>query len=309
MKSSILFIISLTLLNICFTSCNSNKKYKENNKIKVVATTGMIGDAIINIAGDKVNLEILMGPGIDPHLYKATEGDVGKMINANIIFYNGLHLEGKMTDIFEKMEKSKNTVAISKNIDKSKLLSPKEFKGYHDPHIWFDVSLWIEAVKTIRDTFIQYDPKNKNYYIISSEKYITKLKDLHTYVIQKAQILPTEKKVLVTAHDAFNYFGKAYGFNVKGIQGLSTLSEASAKNIEDISIFVVNKKIPAVFIETSVSKRYIEALLESITAKNGKTTIGGYLFSDALGDPNKEEGTYIGMIKHNINTIVEALSK
>jgi manganese/zinc/iron transport system substrate-binding protein len=278
-------------------------------KIRVVATIGMITDIVSQVGGERVQVDGLMGPGVDPHLYKASEGDVTRMAGADIIFYGGLHLEGKMTEVFERMRGRILTVAVTDGIDRSILLKPPEFQGVYDPHIWFDVTLWMKAVEQVAETLAGIDPQHGEAYRANAKKYLGKLSELHEYVKTRAGKVAPSRRVLITAHDAFNYFGRAYGFEVLGIQGISTVSEAGTADIQAISKFIVEKQIPAVFVETSVSPRTIEALKEAVRARGFQVEIGGNLFSDAMGDPGTPEGTYIGMVRHNIDTIVSALSQ
>jgi manganese/zinc/iron transport system substrate-binding protein len=267
----------------------------------------MIADAVKNIGGDRVSVHALMGPGIDPHLYKASAGDVSRMASADIIFYNGLHLEGKMTEIFEQMARNVSTVAIAENVDPELLLAPPEFEGNYDPHIWFDVSLWLEAIRIIPEKLAEIDTINKELYISNLKEAEQIYNDLHSEVMEKAGQIPEEKRVLITAHDAFNYFGKAYKFEVRGLQGISTSSEAGTADVQNLAEFIVDRKIPAIFVESSVSPRSIEALQAAVRSRNFEVKIGGNLFSDAMGSEGTPEGTYIGMVRHNINIIVDAL--
>jgi manganese/zinc/iron transport system substrate-binding protein len=276
-------------------------------KIRVVTTIGMIADIVQNIGGNRVEVKGLMGPGVDPHLYKASEGDVARMAEADVIFFNGLHLEGKMAELFEKMERFARTVAVTDGIDRSLLLAPPEFKRAYDPHVWFDVGLWIMAAEHVRDSLILIDPENAGVYRDNAEDYLQRLEEVQRYVRARVSELPKEKRVLITAHDAFNYFGRAYGFEVKGLQGISTVAEAGTSDIQALTRLIFERKIPAVFVETSVPGRYIEALQESVRARGFDVAIGGNLYSDAMGNPGTPEGTYIGMVRHNIDTIVSAL--
>ena len=278
-------------------------------KIRVVATIGMITDIVSQVGGDRVQVDGLMGPGVDPHLYKASEGDVTRMAGADVIFYGGLHLEGKMTEVFERMRGRILTVAVTDGIDRSLLLKPPEFQGVFDPHVWFDVTLWMKAVEQVADTLAQIDPKSGETYRENAMTYREKLSELHEYVRREAGRLPPSRRVIITAHDAFNYFGRAYGFEVLGLQGISTVSEAGTADIQSLAKFIVERKIPAVFVETSVSPRTIEALKEAVRARGFDVEIGGNLYSDAMGNPGTPEGTYIGMVRHNIDTIVSALSQ
>ena len=303
--------IMILILSILLVGCGNNKdKTNENGKINIVTTTTIIGDAVETIGGDKVNSEVLMGPGIDPHLYKASAGDMNKMQNADLIIYNGLHLEGKMSDVLEQMQKSgKNTYAAGDAVDSSRLIESKEFEGSFDPHIWFDVELWIDVVKGIEEKIVEVDPENEEYYRQNAEAYLAELEELHIYTKSRAEELPSEKRVLITAHDAFNYFGKAYGFEVKGLQGLSTATEAGTADVRNLADFIADREISAIFIESSVPAKNMEALKNAVVSRGFTVEIGGELFSDSLGNPDTEEGTYIGTVKHNINTIVDSLLK
>ena len=278
-------------------------------QIRVVATTGMITDIAREVGGERVAVTGLMGPGVDPHLYKASEGNVILMAEADVIFYNGLHLEGKMTEVFEKMGGRIPTVAVTDGIDRELLLRPPEFEGAYDPHVWFDVTLWMKAVEKAADGLAGIDPVHAESYRKNASAYLEKLDALHRYVQARAEELPPERRVLITAHDAFNYFGRAYRFEVRGLQGVSTVTEAGTGDIRALALFLVERRIPAVFVETSISPRYIEALREAVEARGYTVRIGGGLYSDAMGDPGTPAGTYIGMVRHNIDTVVDALKR
>ncbi|WP_042680744.1 metal ABC transporter solute-binding protein, Zn/Mn family [Anaerosalibacter massiliensis] len=304
-------LVLVIIISISLIGCGNNQNVKrDSGKLNVVTTTTILADIVKNIGGDKLEVEALMGPGIDPHLYKASAGDVQKMINADFIIFNGLHLEGKMSDVFEKLNKSDvKTIAAADVLDNSKLIESEEFEGNYDPHIWFDVKLWMEIVDVIKDNLIELDSENKDIYISNSEKYKDELKKLDEYVISRAKELPDDKRILITAHDAFSYFGKAYGFQVKGLQGISTAAEAGTLDVKELADFISEKEIPAIFIESSVPTKNIEALQAAVKDRGFNVEIGGELFSDSLGDPGTEEGTYIGTVKFNIDTIVDALLK
>ena len=276
-------------------------------KLRVVTTIGMITDVVENIGGENVEVTGLMGPGVDPHLYKASAGDVQRLTSAQIIFYNGLHLESKMGDILAKMSGNTRTVAVTDVVDRSLLLTPPEFEGQYDPHLWFDITLWMKAVGKVRDTLSEFDSDNTLMYWTNAERYLAKLAELHEYVKSQAERVPSEKRVLVTAHDAFNYFGKAYGFEVRGLQGISTATEAGIADVQALATFIAARRIPAIFVESSVSTRSLEAVKAAVKSKGFDVKIGGELFSDAMGNEGTPEGTYIGMVRHNIDTIVTAL--
>ncbi len=303
MKRLLLYALLVTMPFIF--SC---EKTEDSGKLKVVSTIGMINDIVRSVGANFVDAEGLMGPGIDPHLYKASAGDVKTLISADIIFINGLHLESKMGEVLEKM-RNKVVVAVADGIDKKDLLTPPEFKGAHDPHVWFDVQLWMASLTAVRDTLIKEDPTNKEAYTKNAALYLQGLNDLDAYIRDEIQKVPQHLRVLVTAHDAFNYFGKAYGFTVKGLQGISTESEAGTQDVQRLSSYIADNKIPAIFIETSIPVRNIKAVQDAVVAKGWNVVVGGELFSDAMGDEGTFEGTYFGMVKHNVDTIVGSLSK
>ncbi|QDV92185.1 Periplasmic zinc-binding protein TroA precursor [Phycisphaerae bacterium RAS2] len=275
--------------------------------LKVVCTIGMITDVVRNIGGPRVEVIGLMGEHVDPHLYKATPADHRALSAADVIFYGGLHLEGKMADLFVQMARKKPVLAVTQDIEPSKLREPPEFEGQFDPHVWFDVSLWKTAVGTIRDGLGEVRPAWKDEFAARGADYSAKLDELHGWCRSRIASLPAERRVLVTAHDAFGYFGRAYGMEVLAIQGISTESEAALKKINDLVDTLVARKIPAVFVESSVNPRTIQALIEGCKARGHAVRIGGELFSDAMGAAGTIEGTYIGMVRHNVETIVKAL--
>lgn len=304
------FIHPLTVLALILiiASCSNTKDQSvKNGKLKIVTTTGMIKDAVEHIAGDKAEVIALMGPGVDPHLYKATQGDLEKLTSADIIFYNGLHLEGKMGDVFEKLGRLKPVIAVSANIPESRLRTIPGFDNTHDPHIWFDVKLWEEAVKAATAFMIDYDSASKTFYQNNSNSYLMQLDSLHASVKQQLQEIPEEQRVLITAHDAFGYFGDAYGIEVRGLQGISTVSEFGLKDVTDLVNFIISRKIKAIFVETSVSQKSINAVVEGCNQKGWNVVIGGSLYSDAMGAAGTPEGNYLGMVSANVNTIVRAL--
>ncbi|WP_244985845.1 metal ABC transporter solute-binding protein, Zn/Mn family [Anaerosalibacter bizertensis] len=310
MKKWILLLIMIIIFT-SIASYGSNKKIqKDPEKLNVVTTTTILEDAVRNIGGDKVEVESLMGPGIDPHLYKASAGDVEKMMNADLIIFNGIHLEGKMSDIFEKLGQiDVKTIAPGDIIDSSKLIQSSEFEGNYDPHIWFDVKLWTEVVDVIMDSLIELDSENKDFYISNGEEYKKELEELDKYIKDRAKEIPDEQRVLITAHDAFSYFGNAYGFQVEGLQGISTVAEAGTLDVKELADFIAERKIPAIFVESSVPTKNIEALQAAVHNRGFNVEIGGELYSDSLGNPGTEEGTYVGTVKYNVDTIVDALIK
>jgi manganese/zinc/iron transport system substrate-binding protein len=275
-----------------------------DGRIRVVATTGMVADLVERVGGKRVNVQQLMAADIDPHQYKTVPGDVTACELADLIFYNGLHLEGKMADLFEKLAATKPTYAVAAKLPEASLLHSD---GAHDPHVWFDVSLWRQTIAIVRDALVEFDPPNAAEYRQNAAAYETELDKLHEECKKLLAEIPQEQRVMITAHDAFQYFGRAYDVEVHGVQGISTESEASDIEKNRLVDLLVQRKIKAVFIERSVSERNIESLLESCKAKGHEVRIGGKLFSDAMGEKGTPEGAYPGMIRHNVKTIVEAL--
>lgn len=301
-------ILLLSVL-IITASCKTNSGDGSiTGKPKVVCTTTMISDMLKDLGGDKIELEGLMGSGVDPHLYKASEGDVSKLFNADLIFYNGLHLEGKLVDVFEQMKsQGKKAIALSDAIDKKTLIGSEYFASSYDPHIWFDTDYWMQMAGLATKELSAVDPENKLFYEQNLTDYISKIENLAAELNTIIEELPKDRRVLVTAHDAFNYYGRKYDFEVVGLQGLSTATEAGVQDVQRITQFIIERKIKAVFIESSVPRRTVEALQAAVNAQNHEVSIGGELYSDALGTAGTAEGTYVGMYKHNVNTIVNAL--
>jgi len=274
----------------------------------VTTTTGMLADIVRNVGAGRVEVTSLMGPGVDPHLYKPSSGDVIKLDRADVIFYNGLHLEGRMAELFEKMARAgKRTFAVAIAIDPARLIALPESPGHHDPHIWFDVTLWQEAARFVARTLSDVDPAARELYAHNAEFYLEQLDELHAYAERQVALIPPESRVLITAHDAFGYFGRRYGFEVRGLQGVSTASEAGARSVQALAALIAERRIKAVFVESSVPPATIEALQAATRARGWDVAIGGELFSDAMGADGTPEGTYIGMFKHNVDTIVRAL--
>ena len=301
-------ILFLTLISSIFISCDNSKTLEEKNEFNIVTTTSMISDLAKNIGGDKVVVYGLMGAGVDPHLYKASEGDVSKLSNADMILYNGLHLEGKLVDVFDRMKKQKiNAIAIADVLDKDDLISSALFESNYDPHIWFDIGYWEAITLFVANKLSEAQPENEEYFQENAQKYLKQLKDLKIEMLAEIATLPENQRRLVTAHDAFSYFGKAFGFDVVGLQGLSTATEAGVQDVQETASYILDHRVKAVFIESSVPRRTIEALQASVNSNDHSVIIGGTLYSDALGNPGTEEGTYIGMFRYNVKTIVNAL--
>jgi len=303
-------ILTLVCFGLTLTGCKPPPPPdKTKLKLHIVATTSMIADTAQEIGGDAVKVVALMGPGIDPHTYKASEGDVERLGDADLILYNGIHLEARMTSVFEKMrETGHDVVAVSKDIPKSELLPIPGFPDQHDPHIWMDPDLWSKVAETIAEAIIAKKPEQEKTIRTNLEYFQGKLRMLNANIRIALDKIPPSGRVLVTAHDAFQYFGRAFNFEVKGLQGVSTASEAGAQDVQALATFIAERKIPAIFVESSVPRRNVEALQEAVKAKGFDVHIGRSLFSDSVGDYGTAQSTYIGMIRYNAGIIGEELT-
>lgn len=305
MKTFFNFFLAL-FFALGIVACNNTVK-TQGSLPKIVCTTGMLGDAAKNLLGDSAEVSVLMGPGVDPHLYKATQGDVQLLSSADVILYNGLHLEGKMQEIFSRLQKTKTIIAAGELLNDEKLINSTDYAGAHDPHIWFDVALWSEAIAAVSAELQKKYPGLQSYIKANEKVYLNKLIELNSYCTTSINQIPEKQRVLITAHDAFKYFGKAYGIEVMGLQGISTTAEYGLQDISRMVQFITENGIKAIFVESSVPKRSIEAIIEGCSQKGHQVQLGGELFSDAMGEAGTPEGTYIGMVKHNVNTINQAL--
>ena len=277
-------------------------------EVKVVATTGMVADLVRRTGGERVEVRQLMGPGVDPHLYKPTAADASRLAKADAIFYNGLNLEGRLGDLFARLAgQGVKVFAVSESVPESRLLSPEDSEGFYDPHIWLDASLWAEAVPAVVTGLSAADPDGAPVYRANGEKLAAELRALDAWCREQAEVVPEGQRILVTSHDAFNYFGRAYGFRVIALQGISTVSETSLSDMAGLVDFLREQKVPAIFVETSVNPAGLQRVAQDAGAR-----IGGELFSDALGEPGQmaggyDVGTYDGMMRYNLATIVAGL--
>ena len=297
----------LTLLT-CFyfcVGCDDGTK----SRFMIVATTSLVGDAVKNIVQEHASVSVLMGPGVDPHAYNATQQDVRYLLNADIIFYNGLHLEGKMTDILHKLGKKKPVYAASEAIAPEQQLVDPNFSVGIDPHIWFDVCLWQQVVQYISDRLQAADPQAAAYYRENTVCYLKQLDELHTETLQLIQQIPAAHRLLITAHDAFGYFGRSYDLEVRGLQGISTVSECGLRDVTDLVRFIIQRNIKAIFLETSVPEKPLQAVVEGCKRCGHQVIVGGHLYSDALGRAGTPEGSYLGMFRANVKAIVNALKQ
>lgn len=301
----------VALLGLCLGAVGCHAE-PETSKVRVVATTGMIADAVKRVGGDRVSVTCLMGPGVDPHRYTPTPGDLAALSRAKVVFFNGLHLEGKMTDVLEHGRGPK-AIAVTRNLGPKQLRTGEGADGSHDPHVWFDVKLWTACVEAVRDGMCETDPGHAPEYTANAEAYLKELAALDAEVRSKADAIPKDRRVLVTSHDAFGYFAAAYGFEVRGLQGVSTAAETTTKDVTDLAQFLGTRKVPAVFGETSVPPKGLQAVLDAVKAKYhfDVKLVGGddALYSDALGEPGTPGDTYTGMVRHNIGVIASALGR
>ena len=273
--------------------------------LQLVATTTIVADTVKKVGGERVQITALMGPGVDPHLYRASAGDLTSLRRSQSVFYSGLHLEGKMADVLAQLP----GIALGECLDPKQLINAPSFPGSHDPHIWFDVALWSQTVPCVQKELTRLDPAGASYYQAQAQAYQAELAELDTWVKSQIAQLPPERRVLVTAHDAFHYFGRAYGLEVIGLLGVSTAAEASASDVAELAQTIATRKIPAIFVETSVPQRYIEALQAAVKARGFEAKLGPPLFSDALGPADGPAGTYIDMVRTNVQNIVSSLEE
>lgn len=309
-RPSSLLLVALLATAVFSTACSDapGTESPQEGPLKIVATTGMIADTAARIVGDHGKVTGLMGPGVDPHLYKASESDVRLLSEADLILYNGLYLEGKMGDILVKLARSRPVVAVSELIPEEQRREPPEFLGHYDPHIWFDVSLWVQTLDPVTDALVELRPQHEATFRANADTLRAELQELDAWVTARILEIPEEHRVMVTAHDAFGYFGERYGIEVVGIQGISTLAEAGLQDVQRVVDLVVERGIGALFVESSVPRRTIEAVVAAAQERGHDVEIGGELFSDAMGPAGTPEGTYPGMVRHNVNTVVDALT-
>ncbi|MBE2184327.1 MAG: zinc ABC transporter substrate-binding protein [Anaerolineae bacterium] len=307
MKSKLLSLTAAALLLLVGCDSLSGQQTSNDGRINAVTTVGMITDIIQQIGGEYVNVNGLMGPGIDPHLYRPTARNVQTLQNADIIFRGGLNLEGKMGEIFDRLNEQITVVAMAQDIPESELLDFPAYPGHFDPHIWFDVSLWAMGVNTAAEALAEIDPAHAETYAANAASYLQRLSALDAYITEAIATIPEAQRVMITAHDAFQYFGRRYNIQVAGLQGISTEAEAGVQDVQNLVSFIVDRQIPAIFVESSVPARTLEAVQEAARAQGWDVTIPAQLFSDAPGNAGTGEGTYIGMVLHNVAAITIGL--
>lgn len=306
MKKIVCCALTCVVGALLFAWCNKDTQVCTQQRLTIVATTSIIADAVRNVVGDQMVVYGLMGPGVDPHLYRARESDVHKLAAADLVIYNGLHLEGKMGHVLEGMQRFTRTVAVAQGLDTT-MLRTADFENLYDPHIWFDVALWIMVVRCIQQSVIALDPAHADLYTKNGDAYSAELEQLHAYVHRRVNEIDLQKRILITAHDAFGYFGAAYGFKVVGLQGLSTDCDISTRDIQQLADYIVAHAVPTIFVESSIPQRAIVAVQNAVRARGWNVALGAELYSDALGDVTTPAATYIGMIKYNVDAIVNSL--
>lgn len=291
------------------SSPESASREPASRPLRVVATTGLVAELVREVGGDRVQVTALMGPGIDPHQYRAREGDIRRIAEADIVFYHGLHLEARLAEVLERLAGRQRTAAVTASIDRNRLLMSPDGHGPPDPHIWFDVGLWMEALREVERVLCELDSAHAATYRENSRQELEVFAELDRYVRARAASLAPARRVLVTAHDAFRYFGRAYDFDVRGLQGISTVAEAGTADLKELADYIAARRIAAIFVESSVSSRSVQALQAAVRARGFEVALGGSLYSDALGSPGTPAAVYPGMVRHNIDTIVDALAR
>jgi len=293
---------------VLVSGCGGGEREAGGERPRVLATTTIVADLVRRVAEPDVEVMALMGAGVDPHLYEPSAGDIRRMARAGVIFYNGHHLEGKMAELFARVrERGRRTVAVAECIPAERLIAVPEAPTMRDPHVWFDVALWAEALPCVAAALAELVPEQAADFRARADSYAAELAALDTEVRERLAAIPPGRRVLVTAHDAFAYFGRAYDVEVRGLLGISTVAEAGASSVQQLADFLVTRGIPAVFVESSVPPRAIQALAEAAAARGHRVAIGGSLFSDSLGSPGTAAASYVGTVRANLETIVTAL--
>lgn len=302
-------IIALCLAALLGCSQETAETTKEDPLLSIVATTGMLADVVANIGGDQVEVLGLMGPGVDPHLYKAKPSDLQALRKADLVVYNGLHLEGRMVEVMEKLGERQTVLAVGATISSGQLINyGGKGSDSYDPHIWFDVSMWEQIIQPITDSLSALDPVHQATFRANAQSYRQQLAELHQWVLDTLATIPANQRVLVTAHDAFSYFGRVYKVEVRGLQGISTVAEFGLRDVRELVDFLVSRQIKAVFVESSIPTKSLDAVVAGCKDRGHEIRIGGTLFSDAMGEPGGPAGTYEGMVRTNVRTIVSGLN-
>jgi manganese/zinc/iron transport system substrate-binding protein len=308
-RRTVLVAAGLLALSGCVAAPASATDPIGNRRVRVTTTTNFLTDTVGRIGGDRVEVTGLMGPGVDPHLYRASAGDVQALRGADVILYCGLHLEGRMGELFADLAERQPTTAVTDGIPREQLLAPPDTSTEYDPHIWFDVSMWSKVSESIAAALTERDPGHADGYRARLDTYLAELAALDAEIAQRLAAIPLRRRVLVTSHDAFSYFGRRYRLEVAGIQGISTAAEATTADVERVAQLVAERDVPAVFIESSVPRQTIDALLAAAAQHGAQIHVGGELYTDAAGNPGTPEGTYIGMLRANADRIADGLTE
>ncbi len=296
----------LSLILLTFSAC-ANDDGDRDDRPFVVTTTNLIRDAVENVGGEDIRTVSMMGPGVDPHVYRATPRDFQNMERADLVLYNGHFLEGRLSEILNRQ--GEHTRAVTTSIPEDKLIEASDYGGTYDPHVWFDAELWIYVIDDVTEALSRLLPGHSGTFRERAESYKQELRELHLYALQRIQSIPEERRILITAHDAFQYFGRAYGIEVRGLQGLSTATEFGVQDVSRMVHLITEREIPAIFVETSVSTRSIESVIAGVRERGYEVRNGGSLYSDSMGARGTPEGTYTGMFRYNVETIVQALTE
>ena len=305
-KATMKFNITLLIISIALLSCRIDPK-EQTGPLHIVTTTGIIEDCVKQIVGDSAEVSSIMGPGTDPHVYKPTPGDIELLDNADVIICNGLHLEGKMAEMLDKYAKEKPVLKVSDGIDEKDIIKSADFADSYDPHIWFDTKIWMKGLYYITEELKKLDSLSAEYFGNNYDRYHAEIAVTDMWVASQLDSIDTNQRILITSHDAFSYFGRRYDIEVRGIQGISTLSEVGLKDISEMVDFLIERQIKSIFVETSTSDKTAKSIVDGCRAKDFTVELKGPLYSDALGEPDSEGGTYIGMIKSNVTMIVNGL--
>jgi len=297
----------ILIIAMLVSACNRSNAHVEGEELAVVTTTGLIADAVRNVGGEMVTVTALLAPGADPHLRVATETDITRVANADLLVYNGLDLSPSLEAMFARFEGRLRMVAVAEEVDKSLLIPTGEEDPPYDPHVWLDTKLWTDVVEQVYRALKSADPQHATAYDTNFVAYRSRLEELESYIRGRVEELDPERRILVSAHDAFGYFGKAYGFEVRGLQGISTATEATAAGIRDLADYVAEERVRSIFFEASVERRIVEALQAAVRSRGFDVAVGGELYSDTMGEPGTARGTYVGMMRHDVDTIVDSL--
>lgn len=308
-RRSVLVAAGLLALTGCVAAPASGTEPIGHRRVRVTTTTNFLTDTVSRIGGDRVEVTGLMGPGVDPHLYRASAGDVQALRGADVIFSCGLQLEGRMGELLAELGERQLTRAVTDGVPRERLLTAAPGAGEeYDPHVWFDPTLWSHVAETVAATLRRRDPAHADAYRARLDAHLAELAALDADIARRLAVIPPRRRVLVTSHDAFAYFGRRYDLQVAGIQGISTAAEATTADVERVAQLVAERGVPTVFVESSVPRQTIDALIAAAAQRGARIRVGGELYTDAAGDPGTAEGTYVGMLRANADRIADGLT-